>query len=66
MPALVPRDALISEELRGAVLDGEAENSVDKLPEGKTVVRISNGKHAECLCRGFGPNFRKAGRGAVV
>ena len=30
------------------------------------MVQISNGKHAECLCRGFGPNFRKAGLGAVV
>ena len=66
MPALVPRDASSSEELRGTVPDGEVRDSVDVLPEGETVIRVTNRKHTECVGGGFEPNFREAGRGAIV
>ena len=66
MPALVPRDASSSEELRGTVPDREVRNSVDELPEGETMVRVANREHLECVSRGFEPNFREAGRGAIV
>ena len=66
MPALVPRDAPSSEKLRGTVPDGEARNSVDELPEGERIGRVANREHAECVSGGFEPNFRKAGRGAIV
>ena len=66
MPALVPRDASSSEELGGTVPIGEVRNSVDELPEGETMVRVTNREHTECVSGGFEPNFREAGRGAIV
>ena len=66
MPALVPRDAWSSEELRGTVPVGEVRNSVDEPPEGETMVRIPNREHTECVSGGVEPNFRKASRGAIV
>ena len=66
MPALVPGDAPSSEELRGVVPDGEVRNSVDELPEDETMVRVANREPTECVSGGFEPNFREAGRGAIV
>ena len=30
------------------------------------MVRITNREHTECVSGGFEPNFKKAGRGAIV
>ena len=66
MPALVLRDAPSSEELRGTVPNGKVRKSVDELPEGEAMDRVTNREHTECVSGGFKPNFREAGRGAIV